>query len=66
LKDTEDTEYSRLKRIGSVFDNYVTEGDGIRRAAQNRTSVRYINIANALRQTEQINAITAEFLTKCP
>ena len=66
LKDTEDTEYRRLKRIGTVFDNYVTEGDGIRRAAQNRTTVRQINIANALRQTAQIDAITKEFVAKCP
>ena len=66
LKDTEDTEYNRLKRIGTVFDNYITEGDGIRRAAQNRTSVRTINIANAQRQTAQIDAITKEFLAKCP
>jgi chromosome partitioning protein len=66
LKDTEDTEFRRLKRIGTVFDNYVTEGDGIRRAAQNRTSVRSINIANAQRQTSQLDAITVEFLGKCP
>ena len=66
LKDTEDTEYSRLKRFGTVFENYITEGDGIRRAAQNRASVRSINIPNAQRQTAQIDAITTEFLAKCP
>lgn len=66
LKDSEDTEYRRLARLGTMFDEYVTEGDGIRRAAQERTSVRYINIANAKKQTIQINAISDEFLRKCP
>ncbi len=62
LKDSEDTEYRRLNRLGAMFDNYITEGDGIRRAAQNRTSVRSIMIANAHKQTAQVNAITLEFL----
>lgn len=66
LKDSEDTEYRRLNRIGAMFENYLTEGDGIRRAAQNRTSVRSISIANALKQTGQIDAITTEFIGKCP
>ncbi|MGF1593392.1 MAG: ParA family protein [Kiloniellaceae bacterium] len=66
LKDSEDTEYQRLSRFGTVFENYVTEGDGIRRAAQNRTSVRNISIANARKQTSQIDAIAAEFLRRCP
>lgn len=66
LKDSEDTEYRRLARVGAVFEHYITEGDGIRRAAQNRTSVRYINIANARKQTAQIDNVTAEFLIKCP
>lgn len=66
LKDSEDTEYRRLTRIGTMFKNYITEGDGIRRAAQNRTSVRWINIANAHKQTAQVNAIATEFLAKCP
>jgi len=65
LKDSEETEYRRLSRIGSIFTAYVTEGDGIRRAAQNRTSVRYINIANAHKQTQQLNAVTNEFIGKC-
>lgn len=66
LKNSEDTEYSRLRRMGTIFDNYVTEGDGIRRAAQNRTTVRNISIANARKQTLQFDAIAAEFLRKCP
>lgn len=66
LKDSEDTEYRRLVRVGTVFEHYITEGDGIRRAAQNRSSVRNINIANAKKQTAQINAISDEFLRKCP
>lgn len=67
LKYSESTEYRRLSRIGApVFENYITEGDGIRRAAQNRTSVRFISGTNANKQTAQINDLTAEFLTKCP
>lgn len=66
LKDSEDTEFRRLTRIGAMFDNYVTEGDGLRRAAQNRTSVSNINIQNAKKQTGQLVAITNEFLVKCP
>jgi chromosome partitioning protein len=65
LKDTENTEYRRLARIGSIFEHYVTEGDGIRRAAQNRTSVRFITGANAQKQTAQLDDVTAEFLAKC-
>jgi chromosome partitioning protein len=66
LKISEDTEYRRLSRIGTLFKEYVTEGDGIRRAAQNRTSVRAISIVNARRQTAQIDAIAVEFLGKRP
>jgi chromosome partitioning protein len=66
LKDSEDTEYRRLSRIGTMFENYVTEVDGIRRAAQSRTSVREINIANARKQRAQFDAIASEFLRKCP
>jgi chromosome partitioning protein len=66
LKDTESTERRRLRGIGTMFTNYVTEGDGIRRAAQNRTSVRNIGIANARKQAEQLKLITSEFLVKCP
>jgi len=66
LKDSENTEYRRLARIGTVFDHYVTEGDGIRRAAQNRTSVRYVSGANASKQATQFDDVTAEFLQKCP
>ncbi|MCK2054789.1 ParA family protein [Methylobacterium sp. 37f] len=66
LKDSEDTEYRRLNRFGTMFQHYITEGDGIRRAAQNRTSVRNIGMANARKQTAQVDAITVEFLAKCP
>jgi chromosome partitioning protein len=66
LKNSEDTEYNRLRRMGAIFDNYLTEGDGIRRAAQNRTSVRNISIANARKQTAQFDAMAVEFLRKCP
>jgi chromosome partitioning protein len=65
LKDTEDTEYRRLVRVGSMFKNYVTEGDGIRRAAQNRTTVRTIQIANAKKQAAQFEQIANEFVVRC-
>jgi chromosome partitioning protein len=66
LKATERTERRRLSRIGTVFDGYVTEGDGVRQASQNRTSVRYIGGANAEKQTAQFDDIAVEFLTRCP
>ncbi|RFB81419.1 ParA family protein [Methylovirgula sp. 4M-Z18] len=66
LKASESAEYNRIARTGKIFARYVTEGDGLRQAAQYRTSVRYINGQNASKQTSQINAVTAEFLTKCP
>ena len=66
LKDTESTERRRLRGIGTIFTNYVTEGDGIRRAAQNRTSVRNIGIANAKKQAAQFEEITTEFISRCP
>ena len=66
LKDSEETEYVQLGRLGTMFANYITEGDGIRRAAQNRMSVRSISIPNARKQTAQIDALASEFLAKCP
>lgn len=66
LKSTEYSEYYRLSRAGQMFESYVTEGDGIRQAAQNRTTVRDISIANAKKQSEQFDDVTKEFLKKCP
>lgn len=66
LKQTERVEYNRLKRTGGVFANYVTEGDGLRQAAAARTPVFSIGGANADKQSDQLRAVTNEFLVKCP
>lgn len=66
LKQSEQTEYNRLRRTGGVFENYVTEGDGIRQAAAARVPVYDINIANAEKQSVQFRSLTQEFLGNCP
>lgn len=66
LKATERREYRRLERSGGIFQAYVTEGDGLRQAAANRTPVYNITGANAERQASQFRQVTEEFLNKCP
>ena len=66
LKQTERTQYRRLQLSGGIFDNYVTEGDGLRLAAEARNDVYQIGGANAEKQAEQFRAVTNEFLQKCP
>lgn len=66
LKETERVEYNRLARSGGIFENWVTEGDGLRQAAAARCPVYDIAGANADRQSSQFRAITREFLAKCP
>lgn len=65
-KQTEADEIRRLRRATTVFLEYVTEGDGIRRAAQERLPVYDIGGANATKQAGQFRRLTSEFLTKCP
>lgn len=65
LKDTEALEFNRLKRTGPMFENYVTEGDGLRQAAAARTPVYDIYGANAGKQSEQYKALTKEFIKRC-
>lgn len=65
LKQSEQSEYNRLRRTGGVFENYVTEGDGLRQAAAERVPVYDINLANAERQASQFRALVAEFLGVC-
>ena len=65
LKWTEMAQYRRLAASGGIFENYVTEGDGLRQAAANRNAVYLITGANAERQAAQFKAITAEFIQKC-
>ena len=66
LKQTERTEFRRLQQAGPVFDNYVTEGDGLRQAAAARTDVYQIGGSNAEKQADQFRDLTIEFLQKCP
>lgn len=66
LKQTEQTEYNRLRRTGGVFRNYITEGDGLRQAAASRVPVYDITGANADRQAAQFRALTIELLGACP
>lgn len=65
-KQTEQDELRRLRRATTVFKNYVTEGDGIRKAAQERLPVYDIPGANAKKQSQQFIGLTAEFLKTCP
>lgn len=66
LKQSEQTEYNRLRRTGGVFKTYVTEGDGIRQAAAARVPVYDIALANAEKQSDQFKDLTSEFLGRCP
>jgi chromosome partitioning protein len=65
LKQTEDAEYRRLRRLCGVFEAYVTEGDGLRQAAAQRYPVYYIPGANADKQADQFRALTREFMQRC-
>ena len=66
LKATERREYRRLERAGGIFESYVTEGDGLRQAAANRSSVYLVSGANAERQAQQFRQLTEEFIRRCP
>lgn len=65
LKQSEQSEYNRLRRTGGVFENYVTEGDGLRQAAAERVPVFDINMANADKQSNQFRELVAEFIGVC-
>lgn len=66
LKRSEHLEYRRLRESGNIFENYVTEGDGLRQAAANRVPVYEIQGANATKQSNQFRALTVEFMRVCP
>lgn len=66
LKRTEYLERNRLRRTGSVFETYVTEGDGLRRALLDREPVYDVGGNNANKQAHQFRRLTREFLEKCP
>ena len=65
LKQTENQEYNRLKRTGGVFENYVTEGDGLRKAAADREPVYDVSGDNAIKQARHFRDLTQEFLGVC-
>jgi len=66
LKQTEQSEYNRLRRAGRIFENYVTEGDGLRQAAAARVPVFDISGVNATKQARHFRALTSEFVRVCP
>lgn len=66
LKRTERTEYLRLQRTASIFESYITEGDGLRQAAADRVPVYDLTGANAERQASQFREMTKEFIVRCP
>jgi chromosome partitioning protein len=66
LKSTERREFRRLQHSCGVFDIYITEGDGLRQAAENRCPVYDIVGTNAEKQANQFKNLTKEFLRRCP
>ena len=66
LIDTESTEYNRLSVTGGVFENFVTEGDGLRRAVLEHRPIYDVSGSNALKQSSQFRKLTEEFIKKCP
>lgn len=66
LKWTERAEYRRIGRQGFVFEAYITEGDGLRRAASERCPVFDIGGQNATKQSDQLRRLTKEFMKQCP
>lgn len=62
LKYSENLVYNRLRRTSRIFRSYVTEGDGLRQAAQNFVPVYDLTMANALKQGEQFHEVTSELV----
>ena len=62
LKYSEGLVYNRLLRSSDIFESYVTEGDGLRRAAQNFRPVYDLSMPNAVKQADQFRAVTEELL----
>lgn len=65
LKQSEQEELRRIKSIGHVFTNYITEGDGLRRAAQERLPVYQMSGPNAEKQATQFRSLCLEFISTC-
>ncbi|MGO9532015.1 MAG: ParA family protein [Syntrophobacteraceae bacterium] len=64
LKYSEQIIYNRLKRTTGIFESYVTEGDGIRIASAEGSTVYDISGPNAEKQKEQFRNVVEELLTK--
>ncbi len=64
LKYTEQVIYNRLRRTTGCFRTYVTEGDGIRKAAAQGCPVYDIRLYNAYKQTNQFREVIDELLEK--
>ena len=65
LKQSEMRQYRRLARNCGIFSSYITEGDGLRLAAESRNAVYNITGANAERQAQQFRDMTKEFIQRC-
>lgn len=66
LKESERSQYAMLKRTCGIFESYVTEGDGLRQAAEQRCPVFDLDTPNAKKQSGQFKLLTKEFIKKCP
>lgn len=64
LKYSEQLIHNRLSRTTGVLGSYVTEGDGLRRAAQTYRPVYDVTGPNARRQSDQFRAVTKEMLDR--
>ena len=62
LKASERVIFRRLRLTAGILNSYVTEGDGIRQAAENRVTVYDIDGANAEKQSEQFERLIDEIL----
>lgn len=62
LKYSEQIIFNRLKRTTGILDSYVTEGDGIRQAAANGTTVYDTDGPNARKQAGQYKRLIHEIV----
>lgn len=58
-------QYVRLKKTDSIFNNYVTEGDGLRVAAEQYLAVYDCDGTTADKQSWQFRSIVNEFIARC-
>lgn len=62
LKYSEQIIFNRLRRTTGILDAYITEGDGIRQAAANGTTVYDTDGPNASKQAEQYKCLIDEIM----